>query len=84
MPQSKLQGIAFSVLMAVAMVYGMELYNQVIMAGTLTNELLLTPLADIVPLSVAVIVLEHFLGGPGGALPRAADPGGPGSALVRR
>lgn len=64
MPQSKLQNVAFSVLMALAMVYGMELYNQVLIAGTLTNELLLAPLADIIPLSVAVIVLEHFLGGP--------------------
>ena len=64
MPQTKLQGVVFSVLMAVAMVYGMELYNQVLMAGSLTNELLLSPLADIVPLSIAVLVLEHFLGGP--------------------
>lgn len=64
MPQSKLQNVVFSVLMAVAMVYGMELYNQVITAGSLTNELLLAPFADIIPLSVAVIVLEHFLGGP--------------------
>lgn len=64
MPQSKIQRAAFSVLMAVTMVYGMELYNQVILAGSLTNGLFLAPLADIVPLSIAVLVLEHFLGGP--------------------
>lgn len=64
MPQTKLQGYAYSVLMALAMVYGMELYNQVLMAGSLANELYLAPLADIIPLSIAVLVLEHFLGGP--------------------
>lgn len=63
MPQTKLQGIAYSILMAVAMVYGMELYNQVIMAGSLTNDLYLAPLADIVPLSIAVLVFEQLLGG---------------------
>lgn len=64
MPRTKLQKIVFAVLMAIAMVYGMELYNQVLMTGTLTNELLLAPFEDIVPLSIAVIILEHFLGGP--------------------
>lgn len=64
MPQSKLQRIVFSVLMALVMVYGMELYNQVLIAGALTNALLLAPLADVVPLSIAVILLEHFIGGP--------------------
>lgn len=63
MPQTKLQKIVFSVLMAFAMVYGMELYNQALMAGTLTNELLLAPFEDIIPLANAVLILEHFLGG---------------------
>lgn len=63
MPQTKLQGIAYSILMAVAMVYGVELYNQVIMAGSLTNDLYLAPFADIVPLSIAVLVFEQLLGG---------------------
>lgn len=64
MPQTKLQQRVFSVLMALAMVYGMELYNQALMAGALTNDLFLAPFADIVPLSAAVLILEHFLGGP--------------------
>lgn len=64
MPQTKLQGYVYSVLMALAMVYGMELYNQVLMAGGLTNELFLAPFEDIIPLSIAVLILEHFIGGP--------------------
>lgn len=64
MPQSKLQGCAFSILMAATMVYGMELYNQALMTGALTNELFALPFQDIVPLSIAVLVLEHFFGGP--------------------
>lgn len=64
MPQTRVQNVVFSVLMAFVMVYGMELYNQALMAGGLTTSLFLTPFADILPLMVAVIVLEHFIGGP--------------------
>lgn len=64
MPQGKLQHIAFSLLMAFVMVYGMELYNQAIMAGELTSSLFLVPFADVVPLMAVVIALEHFIGGP--------------------
>ena len=63
MPVANAQRIVFSLLMAFAMVYGMELYNQALMAGGLTSEMLLAPYADIVPLMVAVIVLETLVGG---------------------
>lgn len=63
MPTNRAQRIVFSILMAFAMVYGMELYNQALMAGGLTTELFLTPFADIIPLMVAVIVLESLIGG---------------------
>lgn len=63
MPRTRAQRIVFSILMAFAMVYGMELYNQALMAGGLRTELFLTPFADIVPLMVAVIVLETLVGG---------------------
>lgn len=62
MPVTKAQRIVFSLLMAFAMVYGMELYNQALMAGGLTSEMLLAPLADIVPLMAAVIALETLVG----------------------
>ena len=63
MPVTKAQRIVFSLLMAFAMVYGMELYNQALMAGGLTSEMLLAPFADIVPLMAAVIALETLVGG---------------------
>lgn len=63
MPRTRTQRIAFSILMAFAMVYGMELYNQALLAGGLRTELFAAPLADIVPLMAAVIVLESLVGG---------------------
>lgn len=64
MPQSRLQKVSFSVLMAIVMVYGMEVYNQLLLAGGPTSVCLTAPFADLLPLSVAVLILEHFLGGP--------------------
>lgn len=63
MPRTRTQRIVFSTLMAFAMVYGMELYNQALLAGGLRTELFAAPLADIVPLMAAVIVLETLVGG---------------------
>lgn len=63
MPRTRTQRIVFSILMAFAMVYGMELYNQALLAGGLRTELFAAPLADVVPLMAAVIVLESLVGG---------------------
>lgn len=63
MPRTHTQRIVFSILMAFAMVYGMELYNQALLAGGLRTELFAAPFADIVPLMVAVIALESLVGG---------------------
>ena len=63
MPRTRTQRIVFSILMAFAMVYGMELYNQALLAGGLRTELFTAPLADIVPLMAAVIALESLVGG---------------------
>lgn len=63
MPNTRAQHVVFSILMSFAMVYGMELYNQALMAGGLSTELFLTPFEDIVPLMVVVIVLETLIGG---------------------
>ena len=63
MPSTRAQHFVFSILMAFAMVYGMELYNQALMAGGLTTELFLSPFGDMVPLMAAVIVLEALVGG---------------------
>ena len=45
MPRTRTQRVAFSILMAFAMVYGMELYNQAFLAGGLRTELFVAPLA---------------------------------------
>lgn len=63
MPKTRTQRIVFSILMAFAMVYGMELYNQALLAGGLRTELFAAPLADVVPLMAAVIALESLVGG---------------------
>lgn len=63
MPRTRTQRVVFSILMAFAMVYGMELYNQALLAGGLRTELFVAPLADIVPLMAAVIALESLVGG---------------------
>lgn len=63
MPNSFRQRATFSVLMAFAMVYGMEVYNQALLAGGLEMGHLLEPFADMVPLMFAVIVLETLIGG---------------------
>ena len=62
MSRTRVQRIVFSVLMAFAMVYGMELYNQALLAGGLRTELFLAPFAEMIPLVIAVIVLETFIG----------------------
>ena len=54
MPSTRAQHSVFPILMAFAMVYGMELYNQALMAGGLTTELFLSPFGDMVPLMAAV------------------------------
>ncbi len=63
MPSTRAQHFVFSILIAFAMVYGMELYNQALMAGGLATELFLVPFGDMVPLMAAVIVLEALVGG---------------------
>ena len=63
MPATRFQQVSFSIFMAFAMVYGMELYNQALIAGGLSTRLFLTPFMDIVPLMLAVIVLETLIGG---------------------
>ena len=63
MPRTRNQRIVFSILMAFSMVYRMELYNQALLAGGLRTELFAAPLADVMPLMAAVIVLESLVGG---------------------
>lgn len=64
MPKTKIQKAVFGLMMALAMVYGMEVYNAGLRCGRLTNAAFLIPVDELVLLSALVIVLETFIGGP--------------------
>ncbi len=64
MPKTKFQEVVFSLLMAFAMVYAMELYNLALNAGGLTNQLFLQVFHDLVLLVCIVILLEKLIAGP--------------------
>ena len=54
---------AFPVCMALLMSYGMELYNHVLMGATLSVATLLSPLSELIPMAIVVVVVERFIGG---------------------
>ena len=60
MPQTKPQKIFFSIVMAILMVYPMELYNLALQEGGITNDLLWRPFLDLPLMGVLVIVLESI------------------------
>ena len=64
MPKTRGPKVLFSVLMSFVMVYGMEVYNNAIAHGGMTNALFLLPLGEVALLMIAVIILEAFIGGP--------------------
>jgi hypothetical protein len=64
MPKTKFQELIFSVMMAAAMVYAMELYNLALEAGSLSGELFLNVFHDLVPMGAIVIILQKFIAGP--------------------
>ena len=59
---SRITEAAFPVSMAICMAYGMELYNHVLMGAPLTPATLLSPLAELLPMAVAVLVVEKLIG----------------------
>lgn len=64
MPKTRVQEVVFSFLMAVTMVYAMELYNLALAEGGLVNRMFFLAGQDLLPLSLCVIVLEKLLAGP--------------------
>ena len=56
------EGAAFPVSMAVCMVYGMELYNHVLMGVPLVPSTFLSPISELLPMAVAVLLVEKFIG----------------------
>ena len=58
-----LMAYAFPVSMALLMCYGMELYNHLLMGAGLSMATLFSPFSELLPMSAAVVVIEHFIGG---------------------
>ena len=55
--------VAFPICMAILMVYGMELYNHLLMGAPFTPATLIAPFSELVPMALAVLVVEKLLGG---------------------
>ncbi|MCQ4636245.1 DUF2798 domain-containing protein [Anaerovorax odorimutans] len=64
MPKTKFQKLIFGVMMALVMVYGMEVYNASLRNGGLSGSSFAVPIGEIAAMGVLVIVLESILAGP--------------------
>lgn len=63
MPKTKLQDIVFSIMMAIAMTYAMELYNLSLLNKGLTNQLFLEVFQDMFFMAIIVVLLEKLIAG---------------------
>lgn len=64
MLRNPLQKIVFGSLMALAMVYGMEVYNAALRQGGLSGSCFQIPVLELVGLGAIVLVVESLIGGP--------------------
>ena len=55
-------GIVFPISMALLMVYGMELYNHVLMGEPMAPATLLSPFSELLPMAAAVLLVEKLAG----------------------
>ena len=63
MPQTKVERIIFGVLMSLFMVYGMEIYNQALLAGGLVKSGFRMNLKEWIVLAIIVFAIENIYGG---------------------
>ena len=63
MPKTKIQDIVFSLMMSLAMTYGMELYNLSLLNGGLTEVLFLEVFKDVFFMAIIVFCVERYFGG---------------------
>lgn len=63
MPKTKLQDAVFSIMMAISMVYAMELYNLSMQNGAITYTLLVSALKDLIIMTPIVIIFEKLFVG---------------------
>lgn len=75
MPETRVQKLAFGIMMAAVMVYGMEVYNTALQSGRLSEAELAIPLHDLLLLSVIVVLLETLVASPvvGRLAPKLVD-----------
>jgi hypothetical protein len=64
MPVTRIQKLMFGMMMAAAMVYGLETYNAVLRTGTFSKSVFLIPLQEFILLTIVVVLVEKILGGP--------------------
>lgn len=64
MPKTKFQKLIFGLMMAAAMVYGMEVYNASLRNGGLSAQNFLVPVTEALIMGAIVIILETILAGP--------------------
>lgn len=61
MPQTKLQNIVFTIIMAIIMVYGMVVYNVALNTGSVTNATFGMALHELPIMVPIAIILEYFI-----------------------
>lgn len=64
MPRTPLQKAVFGVLMALAMIYGMEVYNAVLRGAGLSGSVLEIPTGEMLRLCIIINALEILIAGP--------------------
>lgn len=61
MPKTKFQGIVFTAMMVIVMVYGMVVYNIALDVGELNNSVFLQAFAELPIMGIAAFILEFFV-----------------------
>lgn len=61
MPQTKLQNIVYTIIMALIMVYGMVVYNVALNTGGVTNDTFILALHELPIMVPIAIILEFFV-----------------------
>ena len=64
MPKSRIERAVFGGLMAFTMVYGMEVYNHAVRSEALAGLSLRVAIDEMVGLTLVVVLLQEFVGGP--------------------
>jgi len=64
MPINTTQKIVFGIMVALCMVYGMEVYNALLRSGGINSSSFIIPIDELFALSFIVFLLQTLIGGP--------------------